>query len=136
MNKNDLKKRAAEFFKLYPNKTTLFDTADGNFFLDKAPAKNHANSAKIECFEFNIEDDLKTNGTANTEELNKKVLGLDPETADYKEMSKILKGLGFKLDSWVKPNVIEAFKTLKEELTKVSSDKDSTKSEGENNLNQ
>jgi hypothetical protein len=132
MNKNDLKKRAAEFFKLYPNKTTLFATADGNFFLDKAPAKNHANSAKIECFEFNIEDDLKTDVTDNTEELNKKVLGLDPETADYKEMSKILKGLGFKLDSWVKPNVIEAFKTLKAELSKVSPAEDGV----ENNLNQ
>lgn len=124
MNKAELKKRAEDFFKLYPNKKILFGTTDGNFFLDKSPAQNHSRSAKIECFEFSRDEEsepvnTKVDDLSIVEDLIKKMLELDPDTADYQEMKKILLGLDMQPESWKKVDVITSIKTLQVEFAKL-----------------
>lgn len=120
MNKNELKKKAEDYFKLYPKKGQLYATSDGNFFVDKASALNHSKSAKIECFEFvqGKEDEIKE----SIGDLSKMLVDTDLETADYTLLKKCLKDIGVKLEKWDKESVKNAFISLKEEmLLKVGS---------------
>lgn len=46
----------ARFFKLYPGKKELYFTEDGNCFLEKSPAKDHANKSKIKMITVSKKD--------------------------------------------------------------------------------
>lgn len=52
----DLKARAAEVFKNYPNYDTLYATTDGTIFLDRIHAETHAESTETDIIEIKVND--------------------------------------------------------------------------------
>lgn len=143
MNKPELKVRALKFFELYPTREKLYATADGNFFLDKSPALSHSRSAKIECYEFDKNEEPKGAEETSKDDLMKKVLSLNADTAKYPEMKSLLMGLNLQPESWKKEDVISSIKAIQtsntnkgEESTAPGSEEGNTTEETDTTLNQ
>jgi len=119
----DLKSIVKRFFEIYPDKDKLFATNDGNVFLNKSDASNHARSIGENYFEFdrNAEDQTEKTGDQDekAEELKKEALTIDLETGSYKDKKRILSGLNLQPESLKKEHVNDAFANLVAELKKA-----------------
>jgi hypothetical protein len=116
----DLKSIVQRFFEIYPDKDTLYATQDGNVFLNKSDAANHARSLKENYFEFERGAEEHTEKTGDQDEKNQELkqeaLTIDLETGTYKDKTRILKGLKLQPESWKAVDVNPAFANLVAEL--------------------
>lgn len=124
----DLKKEALRYFDLYPKRDTIFATGDGNFFLSRNDAANHARTSKEKLYEF--ERDGKSSGENIDEEklkmieqLKQQALEIDIDKDDFRKMSTILKGLDRKAESQKKVDILAAFAVLQAELKQEAESK-------------
>jgi hypothetical protein len=117
LSKKELEERLKEYRKYYP-KQKLFYTEDGNFFLEKSPAVDHATKTKQKWFE-----DGKTEGdeteSNDQPELTKEVaiqklkeLELSDKT-EYAAMKELLLPLGITPKSNKKAEVLTALQEYK-----------------------
>lgn len=111
----DLKTLAERYFSLYPEKDILYATPDGNFFLDKSGAVNHARASACNYFSFergklSQESNPDKSQDEKKAELKARAVKIDPEIGDYREMLTILHGLNLATESKKKVDVIVAFK--------------------------
>lgn len=118
----DLKKLAERYLELYPAKEKVYATPDGNFFLNRSDACNHAKASKSNYFEFERgkegnESKPEHQQATVASNLKQRALQLDADTADYREMLTILKGLNLAAESNKKVDVIKAFKNYQASAT-------------------
>lgn len=118
MNEEKLKEIAARYFDLYPERKVLYATADGNVFLDRNPAIDHARKASIKWFEVTKADQAAEKlaqidpEQQMKEQLQAEALTINPETGNYRDMLRILAGLHLMPESRKKEDVQVAFANL------------------------
>ena len=110
-----LKQSAERYLTLYPDRDKVYATPDGNFFLTKSDAINHARASKCNYFEFergkhSSENDPDLAQADAKASLKERAMQIDPDKGDYREMLTILKGLNLAAESNKKADVISAFK--------------------------
>ena len=126
----DLKSIVKRFFEIYPDKDKLYATEDGNVFLNKSDAANHARSMKTNYFEFERGAEEHTEKTGDQDEKNQELkqeaLTIDPVTGTYQEKKRILLALKLQPESLKKEAVNEAFANLVAELTAAAEQPEQT----------
>lgn len=119
MTEKKLKEIGSRFFDLYPNREKLYATEDGNVFLDRNPAIDHARKAKIKWYELTKNSEPQTDIDPELqmkELLEREALTIDHEKGEYKDMLRILSGLHLMPESKKKADVQSAFAALVEKL--------------------
>ncbi len=86
MNKK-LEKTVNEYFEIYPDREKLFATEDGNVFLDKSPAVDHATKTKKKWFAF--DNPAKIEAIQKAEEKNKKAAIGAKKLAGVERLKKV-----------------------------------------------
>lgn len=115
MTENELKKIGMRYYDLYPSREKLYATEDGNVFLDRNPAIDHARKAKIKWYELTKAQEPVTDIDPELqmkELLEREALTIDPEKGEYKDMLRILSGLHMTPESKKKADVQTAFAAL------------------------
>ena len=115
LNKSELDKRIAEYRKAYPGKV-LYYTEDGNFFLSKSPAIDHANKTKQKWFELNDKEDAEARAKEEAE-AKETLLKLDKmDDLDYEAAKAIVKTLAIETASMKKEAIYTALETYRKTL--------------------
>ncbi len=109
------------FFELYPEKDKLYSTPDGNVFLARNDATNHARQSKTNFTEYERgEDGAAADKTGDQDEKNLELIAegtaMDPATGDYHRMLAILRALKLQPESHKKADVIAAFKNWQAQI--------------------
>lgn len=126
----DLKSIVQRFFEIYPDKEKLYATNDGNVFLNKSDAANHARSSNDNYFEFERGAEEHTEKTGDqdekAEELKQEALTIDLASGSYQVKKRILHGLKLQPESLKKEDVNTAFANLVAELKAASEQPEQT----------
>ncbi len=127
MNKK-LEKTVEGYFKIYPDREKLYATEDGNVFLEKSPAVDHATKTKQKWFVFDnpsvAEARAKVKAEAEAAAIEaKKTAGIeklkeaDLEAIEYNEAYDLATDLELPLTDKKKATVMAALTAAKEKLT-------------------
>lgn len=120
MTEKQLIEIGARYFDLYTKHQVLFATEDGNVFIDRNPAIDHARKSGIKWYELTrnakeAQTDIDPQEQLY-EQLQAEALTIDPKTGDYKDMLRILNGLHLQPESRKKADVQAAFEAYVEKL--------------------
>lgn len=125
--KKQLKEIVAGYWKLYPKAKKLYATDDGNVFLDKSPALDHARKSKSKMHEFENpavaeaakakkEADAKAAAEQKMQKAFKKLEETDLSSIDYNPAYDLATDLQLPLTDKKKETVMSALSDAKEKL--------------------
>jgi hypothetical protein len=119
MNKKDLEKRVAEYREIYGDKP-LFYTEDGNVFLDKNAAVDHANKTNQKWFENTVKVEEPKAPTGTSKKVAEKILKELELTDDTDEAvcKDLVLALGLTPASESKDDLLVALEEYKNTLKK------------------
>ncbi len=117
LSNKDIEKRVAEYRQIYSEKT-LFYTEDGNVFLEKSPAIDHANKTKQKWFESEAKKEKVIQLPGIDKEIAKDMLintEISDET-DYKLAKELVAALELKPASNKKDDLLVALEDYKNSI--------------------
>ena len=120
--KKNLKQIVAGYFRIYPKAKVLYATDDGNVFLEKSPAKDHANKTKQKMHEFSKSDISKPDDSDKQSDNEKKQVAIERlkvislEELKYNDAYNLATDLQLPLKDKKKDTVYDALKVAKKEL--------------------
>jgi hypothetical protein len=128
MNKK-LQKVVDQYFEIYPEKEVLYFTEDGNCFLDKSPAKDHATKTKQKMFAIDnpdLQEYLNEKAELEAEkakevklaEAEEKLLSFNFDESQYRERYDLATDLELALTDKKDETVTKALKSKLEDLKK------------------
>jgi len=118
----ELQEMSVSYLKMYPASEKMYATDDGNFFLVKNPAQDHANKTSSDVYTFE-RDKVGSGGAPNDPaadlvDLHEKLKTLDVEKMEYNAARAMLGALKFTAESGKKEDVIKALVGYKAEILK------------------
>ena len=119
---DQLTEQSKSYLEMYPAQQKIFATDDGNFFLDKNPAQDHANKTSSSLYTF--ERDVETTAApavdpeGEMEALKETLKVTDVAKMEYNDAKAMLGALNLMAESGKKADIILALANYKAEISK------------------
>jgi hypothetical protein len=116
-----LTEQSVAYMEMYPAKDKIYATDDGNFFLDKNPAQNHANKTGSSLYTFEREKAPVTSQaqdpSGELEAMKERLKATDVDKMEYNDAKAMLGALSLVAESGKKADVLLSLSNYKAEIS-------------------